>query len=1030
MIAALILLALLLSPALAAGETPPDWRLLYEDGSVLAAPPAGEASGEAAVPLAVWAWSERHAPRAMERFGAELGPEDPGRLEVRVTRPRPAREDEPPPPLRLVAAPAPMWDLFPERLLPSWPVPEGGRLALPHRPDEPWRLRLVGAAEGSWWVDLPAGRTRAELAATRTGGVEILLTDPEESPVDGVAVHLLRPEAMLQMLHRLGSGATAPRLWSRERSERGRVRWAGLPDRETLSVLVQPGGELMETTLRGLPSELPATVHLAPGARAFGRVVDEERRPLAGVRIGLESWLADGFISRAGGESRADGRWELAGRPPGPAVLVLRADGRALTTRQVKLRAGANDLGTDTLAPGVALTVRLVGDDALPVAGGTVRYGRLVEARSGADGLARLEGLPLAPLDLRGTADRHLEGRARVNPPFPPVVELTLPRAFTSEGRIVGGDRQPLAGAWLKIVEGSHSLHPTVEESGRFLLDLSPGAKVHLEAGAPGAVSERWPVVPGAAGEWRDLGDLVLGRGLEVTGRVVAADTGEPLAGARIWAPRPGPYGPGIAWIFGDLVEAVSGSDGHFRLSGLRAGPLLLRVDAPARARAHRDLLLDDEEPVADAGEIALAQGTTVHVVAAGLALADAERHTAEATVDLRGEWQALDLLRAPLREGRATVRHVPPGPVLVSVRTDLRVLCEQAVNVPAGEPEIEVECEADGPEVSGTVWSGSYRATGGSLTWSREQASRGRRPPVLVEVAPDGSFGTTELVAGRWTVTWNAPDGGLSPPLEVTIPAVERFEVALRFPGEGLAGRVVDDEGEPVARARVSELLGGAFALSGADGAFVLSGIPPGPYAVQAREGDLASEIVEGVLEADRPEPEIVLVLGEGRRPQLAVRVATAAGAPASGAFVFLDLAGQGVRILTTDATGQATAEPSPPLPERVRVAATTGGGWSFGSWVPWREARGGLRATLGDARLLVRLEEEGSGGVPRLLAPGGWDLGLLVQLLGTPLRLAPDAPLLLAGLPAGSYRIELGAAAATVDLAAEEIVEITLDD
>jgi len=711
-------------------------------------------------------------------------------------------------------------------------------------------------------------------------------------------------------------------------------------------------------------------------------------------------------------------------------VLVLRAGGRALTTRQVKLRAGANDLGTDTLAPGVALTVRLVGDDALPVAGGTVRYGRLVEARSGADGLARLEGLPLAPLDLRGTADRHLEGRARVNPPFPPVVELTLPRAFTSEGRIVGGDRQPLAGAWLKIVEGSHSLHPTVEESGRFLLDLSPGAKVHLEAGAPGAVSERWPVVPGAAGEWRDLGDLVLGRGLEVTGRVVAADTGEPLAGARIWAPRPGPYGPGIAWIFGDLVEAVSGSDGHFRLSGLRAGPLLLRVDAPARARAHRDLLLDDEEPVADAGKIALAQGTTVHVVAAGLALADAERHTAEATVDLRGEWQALDLLRAPLREGRATVRHVPPGPVLVSVRTDLRVLCEQAVNVPAGEPEIEVECEADGPEVSGTVWSGSYRATGGSLTWSREQASRGRRPPVLVEVAPDGSFGTTELVAGRWTVTWNAPDGGLSPPLEVTIPAVERFEVALRFPGEGLAGRVVDDEGEPVARARVSELLGGAFALSGADGAFVLSGIPPGPYAVQAREGDLASEIVEGVLEADRPEPEIVLVLGEGRRPQLAVRVATAAGAPASGAFVFLDLAGQGVRILTTDATGQATAELSPPLPERVRVAATTGGGWSFGSWVPWREARGGLRATLGDARLLVRLEEEGSGGVPRLLAPGGWDLGLLVQLLGTPLRLAPDAPLLLAGLPAGSYRIELGAAAATVDLAAEEIVEITLDD
>ena len=658
--------------------------------------------------------------------------------------------------------------------------------------------------------------------------------------------------------------------------------------------------------------------------------------------------------------------------------------------------------------------MRLVGDDALPVAGGTVRYGRLVEARSGADGLARLEGLPLAPLDLRGTADRHLEGRARGNPPFPPVVELTLPRAFTIEGRIVGGDRQPLAGAWLKIVEGSHSLHPTVEESGRFLLDLSPGAKVHLEAGAPGAVSERWPVVPGAAGEWRDLGDLVLGRGLEVTGRVVAADTGEPLAGARIWAPRPGPYGPGIAWIFGDLVEAVSGSDGHFRLSGLRAGPLLLRVDAPARARAHRDLLLDDEEPV-DAGKIALAQGTTVHVVAAGLALADAERHTAEATVDLRGEWQALDLLRAPLREGRATVRHVPPGPVLVSVRTDLRVLCEQAVNVPAGEPEIEVECEADWPEVSGTVWSGSYRATGGSLTWSREQASRGRRPPVLVEVAPDGSFGTTELVAGRWTVTWNAPDGGLSPPLEVTIPAVERFEVALRFPGEGSPGgsSTTRGAGRP---ARVSRLLGGAFALSGADGAFVLSGIPPGPYAVQAREGDLASEIVEGCSRPTGPSRRSCWCWARGAGPSSRCGSRPPPGRRPRG------------RSSSSISPGRCGSSP-PTRPARPRRELSrrcpSGCGWRRRpAGVVVRELgplAGGarrLRATLGDARSssVSRKRERRRA---RLLAPGGWDLGLLVQLLGTPLRLAPDAPLLLAGL-----RRELpdrtGAAAATVDLAA----------
>ncbi|MCZ7652199.1 MAG: carboxypeptidase-like regulatory domain-containing protein [Thermoanaerobaculia bacterium] len=540
----------------------------------------------------------------------------------------------------------------------------------------------------------------------------------------------------------------------------------------------------------------------------------------------------------------------------------------------------------------------------------------------------------------------------------------------------------------------------------------------------------------------------MLGRGLEVTGRVVDADTGEPLAAARIWAPRPGQFGPEVAWASGDLVEAATGGDGRFRLSGLRAGPLLLRVDAPGRARAHRDLLLADEEPVSDAGEIALGRGTTVHVVVTGLDPDAAESRSAEARVDLRGEWQALDLLRAPLREGRATVRNVPPGPVLVSVQAGPRLLCERAVSVPADEPEIEVECDGEGPEVSGTVWSGDFRATGGSLTWSTEQAPRsGRilnraspgglvqqsvvgigRPAVLVPVAPDGSFRTTELVAGRWTVTWNASGGTLSPPLEVVIPAAERFETALRFPGAGLAGRVVDEEGDPVAGARVVELTSGAFALSGDDGAFTLTGLAPGPYAVQARDRELSSEIAEGVLEAGEPAPEIVLVLGEGQRLRLEVRVTTADGAPAAGAFVFLDFAGQGARILTADRTGVATAEISPPLPESVRVAATTGAAWSFSGWVLWRDARAGISAVLGSARLLVRVEE--GGGVPRLLAPGGWDLGLLALQLGAPLRLAPDAPLLLAGLPAGSYRIELGGAAAAVDLAEGDVAEIELSE
>ena len=420
------------------------------------------------------------------------------------------------------------------------------------------------------------------------------------------------------------------------------------------------------------------------------------------------------------------------------------------------------------------------------------------------------------------------------------------------------------------------------------------------------------------------------------------------------------------------------------------------------------DLLLDDEEPVADAGKIALAQARGARRSPPGSPLADAERHTAEATVDLRGEWQALDLLRAPLREGRATVAARAARAGAGERPTDLRVLCEQAVNVPPASPRSKSSARrtARGERYgSGPVPTGR---TGGSLTWSREQASRG-------PVGPAGAGGgcARRLVRDH-RARRGSLDGDLerpltarlSLPLEVTIPAVERYEVALRFPGEGLAGRVVDDEGEPVARARVSELLGGAFALSGADGAFVLSGIPPGPYAVQAREGDLASEIVEGVLEADRPEPEIVLVLGEGRRPQLAVRVANRRRGAGLGAFVFLDLAGQGVRILTTDATGPGHGGALPGrCPSGCGWRRRPAGGGRFGSWVPWREARGGLRATLGDARLLVRLEERGKR--RRAPSPCPWRLGS-----GSPLQLLGYAAASLAGRPAparGAPRREL---------------------
>ena len=405
-----------------------------------------------------------------------------------------------------------MWISSRRRLLPSCRCRKGGGSRSAPSGRAVAACGSSRAAEESWWVDLPAGPRRVRsLPRRRTGGVEILLTDPEGSPVDGVAVHLLRPEAMLQNAPPPGYPARPRRdSWSRERSERGRVAWAGLPDRETLSVLVQPGGELMETTLRGLPSELPATVHLATRCPRLSAGWWTKRggpwRECGSVsRAG---WPRTGSSPAPGGRAGPTGGGSSPGVRPAPAVLVLAPPAAGPSPHgQVKLRAGANDLRPPTtLAPGVALTVRLVGDDAL--AGGRrdgpVRPPRRSperRRRPGAPG-----GVAVGTTRSTGNADRHLEGERAATRPSRRLSSSPCRGAFTIEGGSSAATGKPLAGAWLKIVEGSHSLHPTVEESGRFLLRSVPRREGAPRGGARGSVGESvgrsCPVRRGSGGTW------------------------------------------------------------------------------------------------------------------------------------------------------------------------------------------------------------------------------------------------------------------------------------------------------------------------------------------------------------------------------------------------------------------------------------------------------------------------------------------------------------------------------------------------
>ncbi|HVT15650.1 MAG TPA: carboxypeptidase-like regulatory domain-containing protein [Thermoanaerobaculia bacterium] len=1033
-------------------QTQDQWRLVYADGppEVAVGAPVAAAAHRAALRWA-WVWSEGHAPRrlarnqvatALPRLAAARFRPDAARLEVRVGG---ASGPGPPADGWLIAGPLAMWADLGEEELPRWQLRAGGRVSIPVVPGEPWRVRWASSSgAGSWWADVPAGARSVALAGVATPGIALTVLGADGRPIETIG------GAVFEGVGRGG----IPRLWEVLHGAHGRIVLPGLPDREEVTVVLAATGTAA-AVLRGRPSDLPHEVRLTPGASLGGRLLGHERRPLTGAEVASEGWLAPSLPRLVVRRTRtaADGSFRLEDLPPGKVVLTARASGYVPLREPVELAAGRNDLGARTLEPGGTLGVRVVDDRDQDVAGAEVQAGAGLRAVTDAEGRATLAGVPAAPVTVAASAQHYLGQRALVNPPFPEWTRLELPRSFTVAGRLVQGEATPVADGTVRIVQGSRFSEQALGQDGRFAVDLPPGKSAELVLRSPSTRPLRVPVAEGAAGELRDLGDLAVAPGRTVTGRVVRAAGGEPVAGARVWLPRPGPDGPVLAWASRDLLEAASGADGRFRLAGLGAGPALLRIEADGMARAHVAVADtgEGEMGATDLGDIAVGLGSTLRILVPpprpdrGASLDSGEENEAAvARLDLRNGWLDPDMLTAPVTGGEAIFRHIPPGTATATVLHGRRLVCEQRVEVPADGAGLDVDCRRPALRLAGRVLVGGVAAGAGVLVWEpppldvpgridttvspgglkQQQVCGVGRPQVDVAVAADGTFVSDDLAPGHWQVLWSPQGGSLTGSLAVDLPAVEAFETTLSFPGLAVAGVTTGEHDEPLAEARVLELVSGALAISGADGAFVLSGVKPGKIAVRAELGELSSPLAELVLAPDRPPEPVRLVLAKQPSPKIVIEVVTAQGAPVAGAVVFLEEDGKGQRLLTTDAQGRAKATLEAPLPGQMRAAAYTPTGWALGGWTSLDVARAGITLAGSAVGSLVLLSERP--GEVRIVSQDGWDLGWLLRQLGAPPLVEAKAPLPIGGLPAGTYRIARGAASVNVMVEAGGAVEV----
>lgn len=1015
------------------------WRLIHRDGSVETSTGTPRLAREQKAELnTAWVWNGFRAPRrvAPERIGEERLPEDSSRLAVRVARRAggPAPED-----LRLIAAPVEMWMEVAEASLPSWPVPKGGAILIPRDSGRPWRLRVAGKGEGSWWLNVPPGQKTAVLTSAPAAGIAVAVLDPQGRPVRTLNGSLQEP---------IGRGGRIAGWATQHGGDSGTLTVPGLPDEGEVSLTLMTGSAA-PLVLRGRPSTLPHQVRLAAGAELVGRLVDSKGAPLADVAVEAEAWSSNELpqVMTAKGRSGSDGEWHLRGLPAGQIAWNARARGFVPLMETFDVAVGERqDLGTRTLQHGTTLAVHVANESGDPIPGAQLHIdaGRLL-ATADAAGIARFEGLATAPVEVKGSADGYLGGSARFHVPFPEDARLVLRRAFVVRGRLVSASGNPVLRGSARLDSASCQNEVPLRDGGRFQFDLPPlSDAAELVLRSPSTQELRLHLATGQGGETRDLGDLTAPSGLVVTGRVVRADDGSPIAGARVWTPRQGPAGPAVAWATRDILDAVAGVDGRFELSGLLAAPALLNFEAAGLARTQVPVPLDQqpgasESGVVDLGTIALSQGTTLLV---RVATRDREAKGAVARADLGNRWSESDMLTAQVWNGEALIPGVPPGTVTISVLADRRLLCEQSVVVLEGG-EQTVDCRSKALRVAGIVQVGGVPAGTGSLSWSAPDLSMpsridtvvspgglkqfqivgAGRPGVSVAIASDGSFETEDLSPGRWLVIWLS-QGSASGEQIVDIPAGEHFETILSFPGLAVTGTVVDRAGQPVERARVRELAGGGIAFSDREGRFSLVGLKPGKSVIQAQLQDQTSPLAELNLRIGETAEPLRLVLGERKVPSLTVRIVDAGGAPIPGAFVFVDEEGKGQRLVVADAQGKAEIRLEPPLAPRVRAAAFSAGSWGFGDWLDGPIAEAGLRVEVAGAESFV-VTSETHRGSPRILTSNGWDVSWLLRLLGAPPMLAPDRPLQMSGLVAGRYSVSLDGASITLDVARQRTVE-----
>jgi hypothetical protein len=803
----------------------------------------------------------------------------------------------------------------------------------------------------------------------------------------------------------------------------GAVAIPAVPADGFLRMLVwSDDGVPLVTTARA--TGLPSRIDLAKGATVTGDVAGPDARPVPNATMTMTFVVPrENVVIARRSHTDAKGRFRFSGLSNGRLAWDAAGEGFAPKAGTLAIQADIDAFHV-RLDRGRALQF-IVRSGSSPIDKATVTAPNHQKAKSDAKGVARLTAAPAEPFTATIAKDGFLTKTVAVSLKAAAPIAVELTRAASIRARVVhASDGSPAGPGTVELDRDGSTEIVAFGDDGRLELGALAKGRITLEIHAAGLAPFRVPSRDLATGESIDLGTIRLAAGLTLRGRVTAAESDAPIAGATVRALRTNTFTPLLSVIRHDWIESLSGDDGAFAIAGALPGPYIVVASASGRAPLVRTGTATDESGAIDIGSVALEQGHTVRI-----SCEPATRCGNEASIVLPGaDWMPL---AAPMNDGKAVIAPVASGTATLRLARSASVVHEEKVSV-SGADTTDVTIHLEGASVTGRVLRGGEPVGSGLVTFVS-----GTSPGKLITIdhssdagvyasenfgssaarfaAPvrqDGTFQLDDVAPGDYLVSWS-DNATQSPQRMVTISGAAQA-VNVELASNAVEGTVRLADGTIPSRAAVSARQRGreTTVWAGADGTFRIVGVDEGTLVIHAASFDPEAQ-TDRTLEVRAGATETLQLVLERSAAEERTFTVTAGGAPVANAFVFVR-SGSGMRVAMTGADGRASLKLADNDAHADMAVFGAQAGWGF-----WPARDLASTTSLDMQRAASILVVRGSASAPvALWSASGFPLHEALALLGAPLAVSAAAPLRIDHLPRGSYLVVSGAARRTVTI------------